>query len=102
MVDSADKRANDSKTLTSKVAAKADTSADLQAHNDGHASQSKELMATHEVISGLHGECDWLLQNFDARVNARNGEIDSLVSAKAVLSGADYSLLQTKKMLRGA
>merc|ERR1712151_832254 len=37
---------------------------------------------------------DWLLQYFDARQAARTGEIESLKQAKAVLSGADYSLLQ--------
>jgi len=31
------------------------------------------------------------------RKTARTGEIDSLVKAKAVLSGADYSLLQLSK-----
>merc|ERR1740130_1800567 len=48
-----------------------------------------------QYISALHGECDWLLQYFDARKEARAGEIDSLGKAKAVLSGADFSLLQT-------
>jgi len=56
--------------------------------------QAKELMATMKYISSLHAECDWLLQYFDARKEARAGEVESLKNAKAVLSGADYALLQ--------
>jgi len=96
MKDSAEKRTTDSKALTEKGGAKADTEAALQASIDHKADAEKELMATAKYISSLHGECDWLLQYFDARKEARTGEIDSLKKAKAVLSGADYSLLQAR------
>jgi len=96
MKESAEKRATDSKSLTQKGAAKADTEAELQAQTEGKAAAGKELMATLKYISSLHSECDWLLQYFDVRKEARTGEIDSIVKAKAVLSGADYSLVQTK------
>jgi len=98
--DAADKRAADVATLTERQATKADTEAALQKHKDGKAAATKELMATLEVISNLHGECDWLMQYYDARKEARAGEVDSLEKAKAVLAGADYSLLQTKRSLR--
>merc|ERR1712060_748628 len=94
MKDSAAKRATDAKALTSKGAAKADMESELQAHKGSIADGKKELMATHKYIASLHAECDWLLQYFDARQAARTGEIESLKQAKAVLSGADYSLLQ--------
>jgi len=103
MKDAASKRADDVKTLGDKESAKADTEAALQAHTDDKASASKELAETMQYISSLHGECDWLLQYFDVRKEARSSEIDALGKAKAVLSGADYSLLQTsKRSLRGA
>merc|ERR1712159_791248 len=54
----------------------------------------KKLMATMEFLKGLHADCDWLLQNFDVRKEARAGEVEALKKAKAVLSGADFSLLQ--------
>merc|ERR1719163_2190811 len=54
----------------------------------------KELMATEKFLGGLHLECDWLLKNFELRAEARSSEIDALGKAKAVLSGADYSLIQ--------
>lgn len=94
MKDSAAKRTTDSKALTAKGSGKADTEAALQAHSEHHADGVKELMATEKYISSLHAECDWLLQYFDVRKEARAGEIDSLKKAKAVLSGADYALLQ--------
>merc|ERR1719310_1370807 len=102
--DSAEKRAGDSKALSDKEAQKADTESQLQSHEDDHASATSELMATEQVISATHGECDCLVQYYEVRKEARNGELDSLSKAKAVLSGADYSLLQTtvKRSLRGA
>merc|ERR1719160_1240044 len=94
--DAAAKRAADAASLTEAEATKADTEAALQKHKAGKAAATKELMATLEVISNLHGECDWLMQYYDARKEARVGEVESLEKAKAVLAGADYSLLQTK------
>jgi len=94
MADSAEKRSADSKALTDKIATKTDTEADLAAHKQAAGDAQKELVATLEYIAALHAECDWLLQFFEVRKEARAGEVQSLVDAKAVLSGADYSLLQ--------
>jgi len=96
MADSAEKRATDSKSLSDKEALKGDTADELVKMKDEHKSTVKELMATEEYISQLHAECDWLIQYFDVRKEARTGEIDALTKAKAVLSGADFSLVQTK------
>merc|ERR1711972_607817 len=96
MGDSAAKRTADSKSLTEKGSAKADTEAQLQAHAEAKAAGGKELMATMKYIASVHSECDWLLQYFDVRKEARAGEVDSLKKAKAVLSGADFSLLQRR------
>merc|ERR1719350_1348675 len=94
MQDSAEKRVADSQSLTDKINAKTQTVADLAAHKTAKADATKELAATLEYIASLHAECDWLLKYFEVRKEARSGEIQSLVDAKAVLSGADYSLLQ--------
>merc|ERR1719155_306804 len=101
MKDSAEKRAADSKTIEEKEGIKADTQAALTKHNEELKSQKKEMMATLEVISALHGECDWLIQYFDVRKEARTNEIGALTKAKAVLSGADVSLMQKSRSLRG-
>merc|ERR1719377_163006 len=102
MSDSAEKRATDSKTLADKQKAKADTNANMEANTEEKAATTKTLMATLEYIQSLHAECDWLLQYFEVRKEARTGEIESLKNAKAVLSGADFSLLETgSRSLRG-
>lgn len=96
MKDSAEKRRVDSKSLTEKQSAKADLEGDLESHEEAKKSSGAELMAVLKYTQSLHGECDWLLQYFEVRKDARESEIDSLEKAKAVLSGADFSLLQTK------
>merc|ERR1719220_987621 len=92
---SAEKRTSDSKTLTGKEATKASLEGDLDMHNDDKAKATAELAATNQYIMSLHVECDWLLKYFDMRKEARASEVDELGKAKAVLSGADYALLQT-------
>merc|ERR550539_469873 len=95
MKSSAEKRSADSKSHTEKEAAKANLEGELEAHNEAKASAEKELAATNEYIHELHLECDWLLKYFDVRKDARASEIDALGKARAVLSGADYSFMQT-------
>jgi len=96
MKDSAAKRADDSKTLADSQGTLADLEASLQSSTENKASTNKELGATVQYISSLHAECDWLIQYFEIRKEARTSEIDALGKAKAVLSGADFSLVQTK------
>jgi len=94
MKDSAEKRTKDSKLLSEKESIKAETEADLESHTEEKAATSKELMSTMQYIQSLHNECDFLLKYFDVRKEARASEIDAMGKAKAVLQGADYSLLQ--------
>jgi len=94
MEDAKAKRAADSKSISQKEGEKADLEGELQSHNDAKGAATKELMATAEYISGLHSECDWLVENHEARKAARVSEAESLKNAKAVLAGADYSLVQ--------
>merc|ERR1719146_222258 len=103
MADSSEKRALDSKAITDKEAAKAETETQLQSDKDTKKSKMFEAMETAKYIGGLHEECDWLLKYFDQRKAARTGEIEAMGKAKAVLSGADYSLLQVaSSRLRGS
>jgi len=96
MKDSADKRTADSKSLTEKEAAKADTEALLEKTEEEKGSADKELGATLQYVASLHAECDWLVQYYDVRKEARASEVDALGKAKAVLSGADFSLVQRR------
>merc|ERR1740138_1427448 len=97
MTDSTAKRAADAKALTEKESTKAQLEEELEASTAAKVDFEKELAATMEYINSLHLECDWLLKYFDVRKEARVSEIDSLSKAKAVLSGADYSLLQRSR-----
>lgn len=94
MKDSASKRTKDSKLLSEKESIKAETEADLESNTEEKAATGKELMSTMQYIQSLHNECDFLIKYFDVRKEARTSEIDAMGKAKAVLQGADYSLLQ--------
>jgi len=94
MKDAASKRASDSKALAESEAERADLESALEELLAAKKASKKELAATSKYAMALHSECDWLLQYFDVRKEARAGEMDSLTKAKAVLSGADYSFLQ--------
>merc|ERR1719377_171784 len=92
--DAADKRAADTLSIEEKTTAKAGLESDIVKNGDSKAAQEDELMATKQYIADLHAECDWLMSNYDTRKEARTAEIEALKNAKAVLSGADYSLVQ--------
>jgi hypothetical protein len=94
MKDSAEKRSMDAKSIETKEGTKADLESKLLKLEKEKKSTLKEAMATGESLADLHADCDWLLTNFETRKEARAGEVDALFKAKAVLSGADYSLLQ--------
>jgi len=102
MGDSTEKRANDSKSVTDKQGAKANMEAELQANKEDKAASETELMATKQYIRDLHNDCDFLLEYYQVRKDARVGEIDAMQKAKAVLNGADYSLVQTGRFLSRA
>jgi len=102
MSECSDKRATESKAITDKNTAKAEMEEELQNTMDAKDALGTELQATQEYLASLHKECDWLMQNYDKRKEARTSEIDAMGKAKAVLNGADYSLVQTgeRRMLR--
>eukprot|EP00747_Dinoflagellata_sp_TGD_P182767 gnl/TRDRNA2_/TRDRNA2_37145_c0_seq1.p1 gnl/TRDRNA2_/TRDRNA2_37145_c0~~gnl/TRDRNA2_/TRDRNA2_37145_c0_seq1.p1 ORF type:complete len:621 (+),score=227.87 gnl/TRDRNA2_/TRDRNA2_37145_c0_seq1:219-1865(+) len=94
MKDCSDKRAEDALTITDKEGAVAEFETQLEAHKADKQSVLENLIKTGEYIGGLHKECDWLLENYDERKKARATEAEAMDKAKAVLSGADFSLLQ--------
>merc|ERR1719492_624282 len=89
MTESAAKRTEDSKALGNKMSAKAEAEKTKSEQTEVKKDTTKELWATMKYIDSLHQECDWLLKFFDVRKTARTGEIDALVKAKEVLSGAE-------------
>lgn len=90
MKESAEKRTEDSKSLSGKVGAKADMEKALSDYTQKNKDTKREIMATEKFLMSLKSECDFLAQTYDVRKKARSGEIDSVVKAKEVLSGADF------------
>lgn len=90
MEDSQGIRSQNMKSITDKGVAKAALEQRLQTDNDDLALGNDELMEVKQMISNLHAQCDFIIENFDLRKEARGNEIDSLKNAKAVLSGADF------------
>jgi len=100
VADAKEKRAADVKSAAQKAKAKADIEGDIvddTAESDG---ESKKLLAVKDLTLNLHKECDWMLENFDLREKARTEEIENMKRAKAVLAGADFSLLQVEAVRR--
>jgi septal ring factor EnvC (AmiA/AmiB activator) len=90
MGDAKAKRAEDSKSMSDKEGALAETTEQLVTDEEGLKNTKISLMETEKELGGLHGDCDWLLKYFDARAEARVGEIEALGKAKDVLNGANY------------
>jgi len=76
-------------SITGKESASADWMEKIENSNTEHASTTQALQKLLELIAGLHGSCDFLVENFDARKEARTNEVEGLKNAKAVLGGAD-------------
>merc|ERR1719394_361329 len=95
MSDAAKKRAADLKSLAAKERSKADLEEGKSEDKETKQVKFKELQATKKYEMQLHTECDWLVENFDLKKQARAEETDALQQAKAVLAGADFSLVQS-------
>merc|ERR1719331_3651864 len=90
MSDSQAARAQDSKSIVDKEAAKATMEEKLMTAKKSHAATKEEISLVVSYIGDLHVSCDFIMQNFDLRKEARTAEIESLKNAKAVLAGASF------------
>merc|ERR1719446_614864 len=88
MADSQATRAQDSKSITDKSAAKATLEEKLMTTKKMRAATAEDLDLIASYIADLHVSCDFIMQNFDLRKEARTNEIEALKNAKAVLAGA--------------
>mmetsp|Transcript_51381 Transcript_51381/g.116759 ORF Transcript_51381/g.116759 Transcript_51381/m.116759 type:complete len:775 (-) Transcript_51381:56-2380(-) len=94
VADSKAKRAADSQSIEEKTSALADAEAELHDLSGEHKDRVAEDAAAKEYDSKLHTDCDWNMENYESRKEARVAEIESLKKAKDVLNGADYSFVQ--------
>lgn len=83
-------RASDTKSIVDKNAAKATVEEKLMSTKKSRTLTTEELDMISSYIGDLHVSCDFIMQNFDLRKEARTAEIESLKNAKAVLAGASF------------
>merc|ERR1719389_1274802 len=76
MADSQETRAGDSKALTGKTTTKAETEATLMTTKEIRSATATDLKQIGTVIADLHAACDFIMQNFDLRKEARTNEIE--------------------------
>jgi DNA repair exonuclease SbcCD ATPase subunit len=90
MKESEETRTANSKGVVTKTASKAEVEAKLEQAKEAKTAVDTDLDLIATTIGDLHVQCDFLLQNYDLRKEARANEVESLKNAKAILSGADF------------
>jgi len=80
-----------SEAVTAKTKAKATAGTDTAEANSDLDSTEGELESLAQYKGDLHGQCDFVLKNFEIRQKARLQEMEAIQSAKAILSGAGES-----------
>merc|ERR1719454_1602466 len=84
-------RSTNAESITEKESASAEWSEKIEIAKTDSASTTEALMKLKEYIAGLHSSCDFLVENYDSRKEARTNEVEGLKNAKSVLSGANFS-----------
>jgi septal ring factor EnvC (AmiA/AmiB activator) len=90
MSDSQASRETMVESITTKEKAKADVDSTIVATKEKLASQNTELTNIKQTLAELHAQCDFLIENYDLRKEARATEIEGLKNAKSVLNGASF------------
>merc|ERR1719263_2331879 len=91
LADADKSKKEDTKSITDKAAAKANTEESLGEAKRTHSLKTTAAQENAAYIADLHKSCDFIVANFETRREARTNEVEGLKKAKAVLSGADYS-----------
>eukprot|EP00933_Yihiella_yeosuensis_P047777 TRINITY_DN436_c0_g5_i1.p1 TRINITY_DN436_c0_g5~~TRINITY_DN436_c0_g5_i1.p1 ORF type:complete len:699 (-),score=246.45 TRINITY_DN436_c0_g5_i1:97-2193(-) len=88
LADSKEKREADSQAIVDKQKAYANAETEKITHSTSAKDQRAELNDVQMYDMEVHTDCDWMLQNYKVRKEARNTEQEGLVQAKEVLAGA--------------
>merc|ERR550514_48473 len=88
MTDSGETRAAKVKGITQKEEAKARISSKKLSNLEKEKGDLKDIDGINAYEVTLHGDCDFILENYDARREARTEEIEAMKNAKAILAGA--------------
>jgi len=74
--------------ITQKTKSIAGSKTEAEDSKSDHIATLEELELLSEHNGNLHGQCDFVVSNFDIRQKARLQEIEAIGEAKAILSGA--------------
>jgi hypothetical protein len=78
-------------SISAKKKATAQATEEIAEANGDLEASTGELDSLKAYEADLHGECDFVLKNFDIRQKARLQEMEAIQAAKAILSGAGSS-----------
>merc|ERR1719201_2367436 len=84
------------KEVTGREEAKAAVDEKIQIQTGVKGGYDDEVASLDEKLKALHAQCDFLLENYEKRKEARAQEMEGLSKSKAVLQGAKLELAQTK------
>jgi len=77
-------------SISEKTEASAKASAELSETEEAILGKEQALAELADLLKSHHLDCDFVVKYFDIRQKARQEEMDSIVEAKAILSGADF------------
>merc|ERR1719247_3766348 len=87
MTESAETRQAKVNGIADKEEAKAKLGSKKLAATEAEAGDFKDIDTIHKYENTLHGDCDFIMENYDTRKEARAQEIESLKSAANILKG---------------
>merc|ERR1719321_1284679 len=79
------------KEITNKSEEKGKAEVEKVKSEETLAKTMTDLQGLADESAKLHGECDFVLKNFEIRQSSRMQEIEALKQVKAILSGAKFS-----------
>merc|ERR1719263_890528 len=88
MAESQTSRAEDLKSITNKKTAKSELEEKLVEAKEARTMAFDELNNAHKYVAELHSSCDFIVENFGLRKEARANEMESLKAARAVMQSA--------------
>merc|ERR1719160_874336 len=88
MAESQTSRAEDLKSITNKKTARSELEEKLVEAKEQRHMAFDELNNAHTYVAELHSSCDFIVENFDLRKEARANEQESLKAARAVMQSA--------------
>jgi len=78
----------DRRAIAEQEKQSAGTKGDLSETQEGQLANGQSLDKLSALLTGLHGQCDYIIKYFDIRQQSRAEEMDAIGEAKAILSGA--------------